>query len=340
MKKILLLNLIFLVVLSFSVNAQQTSCAFKLQEAENLYESGILDSIPSLLRSCINNKGFDDEELSRAYKLLVLTYLFEDYQEMAELTMLKFLKEFPEYEMKPTDPIEFKYLHNSYKTIPTFSVGLILGGNYSYARIIEPYYQSGLEDYNGEYTAGLKFQGGLQLKKYINDKIDINLDIIYTFKSFEYNSVQLEYNTKYTENQSLLSIPVSATYSFKFNLFDPYVRLGLSADYLLKASADFVRDDDVKESGYDITSDRNPLNISALVGGGIKYNIKMGYLMIDLRYHYSFMNLVNDEYRYTDSQGNNLKYDNFKYIDDDFTLNNFYFSFGYVYSFYTTKRNQ
>ena len=65
----------------------------------------------------------------------------------------------------------------------------------------------------------------------------------------------------------------------------------------------------------------------------------MGYIMIDLRYNYGFINVVNDDYRYIDSQGNTLKYANFNYIDDDFTLNNFYFSFGYVYSFYRTKRN-
>lgn len=340
MKKIVLFSSIFLIVFSFVANAQQSSCAFKLQEAENLYESGILDSIPSLLRNCINNKGFDEEELSRAYKLLVLTYLFEDYQEMAELTMLKFLKEFPEYEIKPTDPIEFKYLHDSYQTIPTFSVGVLLGGNYSYARIIEPYYQSGLEDYNGEYSATLKFQGGFQFAKYINEKIDINLDVIYTLRSFDYTNNQLTYKTEYTENQTLLSFPISATYDFKLKKIEPFVRLGFNVDYLLSAEGDFVRDQDVKESGYNITSGRNPLNISAVAGGGIKYNIKMGYLMIDLRYHYSFMNIVNEEYRYTDSQGNNIKYANFNYVDDDFTLNNFYFSFGYVYSFYKTKRNK
>lgn len=340
MKKILLFSSIFLIVFSFAANAQQSSCAFKLQEAENLYESGILDSIPSLLRNCINNNGFDEEELSRAYKLLVLTYLFEDYQEMAELTMLKFLKEFPEYEIKPTDPIEFKYLHDSYQTIPTFSVGLLLGGNYSYARIIEPYYQSGLEDYNGEYSAVFKFQGGLQFTKYINDQIDINLDVIYTLRSFDYSAKQLEYDITYSENQSLISFPVSATYDFKVKMLEPFVRIGVNTDYLLSATADFTRDIDIKENGYDITGDRNTINISALVGGGVKYNIKMGYIMIDLRYHYSFMNLVNDEYRFTDSQGNNIKYANFNYVDDDFTLNNFYFSFGYVYSFYKTKRNK
>ncbi|MCK5170420.1 MAG: hypothetical protein KAQ75_11125, partial [Bacteroidales bacterium] len=113
----LYLSVIFLLLFSSIALAQQTDCAFKLEEAENLYETGILDSIPAMLRSCVI-EGFDDDELIRAYKLLILTYLFEDYQEMAEFTMLKFLKKFPEYELKAIDQVEFKYLYNSYQTVP------------------------------------------------------------------------------------------------------------------------------------------------------------------------------------------------------------------------------
>jgi len=340
-KIILYTSVLILSILSIVANAQVSDCAFKLEEAEALYETGILDSIPTMLRACITYNGFDDEELARAYKLLILTYQFEDYQEMAELTMLKFLKKFPEYELKATDPVEFKYLYNSYQTIPTFSLGIIIGGNYSFTRIIEPYSIDNTGDYSGEYTSFIKLQGGLQLKKYINDEIDINLDIIYTIKSIEYNIDQLNSHTKYTENQSMFSFPVSGTYEFKMGKWNPFVRVGVNLDYMLTAKADFelkypdIAALNIKETDVDIIDDRNPVNISALVGGGLKYNIKMGYIMLDLRYYYSFMNNVNGDNRYND-----LKWANYNYIDDDFTLNNFYFSLGYVFSFYQTKQNK
>jgi diaminopimelate decarboxylase len=78
-------SILILFFVSVSSLAQESECAFKLQEAESSYETGVLDSIPTMLRSCINNNGFNDEELARAYKLLIKTYLFEDFQEMAEL---------------------------------------------------------------------------------------------------------------------------------------------------------------------------------------------------------------------------------------------------------------
>ncbi len=334
--------ILLLILMSLSSKSQENTCAFKLEEAEALYETGILDSIPSILRSCISNDGFDDEELSRAYKLLILTYLFEDYQEMAELTMLKFLKEFPEYELKATDPVEFTFLYNSYQTIPSWSIGIIAGGNYSFARIIEPYYMDNSNEYKGEYKTGISFQAGLQLKKYITDEIDINLDIMYTAKTFEYSIEQINTTTNYLENQSLLSVPLSGTYDFNYGKWDPYVRIGISLDYLLGAKADFEKiypsdqsQYNIKETDVDIIDDRNLFQISALIGGGVKYNIKMGYVMLDVRYHYNFTNIVNGENR-----NSSLKWANYNYIDDDFTVNNIYFSLGFVYPFYKTKQSK
>lgn len=343
MKLVHYISVFILFIVSLNTLAQENSCAFKLEEAESLYETGILDSIPSMLRSCIANDGFDDEELSRAYKLLILTYLFEDYIEMAELTMLKFLKEFPEYELKVTDPVEFTYLYKSFETIPTFSVGFIGGGNYSMARIIEPYGTDGSSDnYQGDYSAGLYFQAGLQLKKYITEEIDIELDIMYTRKTFDYTNELLDYTNRYSEDLQMLSFPLSGTYDFKLGNFYPYARIGVNLDYIFSAKADFFNDYDndaldKKDSDVDIMNngDRKDYNISALVGGGLKFYFKKGYLMLDLRYYYNFTNAVNGENRYDD-----FKLGKYNYVDDDFAVNNFLFSVGYVIPFYKTKQSK
>jgi hypothetical protein len=328
-------SVLILFLWSFSLSAQESNCAFKLQEAEAMYETGILDSIPAMLRACINNGGFDKEELASAYKLLIKTYLFEDYEEMAELTMLKFLKKFPEYEIKPTDPVEFTYLYKSYQTVPLYSIGVILGGNYSYVRIIEPYSYGDTEEYTGEYSSGFNFQFGLQLKRYINDNIEVNLDGIYTMKQFYYEITQNNVKTVYDEYQTVLSFPLTGTYDFKLGVWSPYLRVGANFDYLLKASAYFERDDQ-KESDVDISGERKEYNISAVLGGGVKWNIKKGYLMLDVRYHLGFMNIVNTDTRLTQD----YKWDKYGYIDDDFALNNLFVSFGFVYPFYRTRQNK
>lgn len=334
---------VFLLLLISSLSiAQQTDCAFKLEEAENLYETGIFDSIPGMLRSCVN-EGFDDDELARAYKLLILIYLFEDYKEMAELTMMKFLKKFPEYELKAIDQVEFKYLYNSYQTIPVWSVGVIVGGNNSFVRIITPYSIDNTEKYSPDYSVSeaITFQGGVQLKRYINDNIDINLDLIYTLKGFHYELKQFDFTTKYDEKQKIFSFPISGTYDFRLGTWSPFLRVGFNVDYMFNASADFYKIYDElsnlendKEIDVGIIKDRNALNISALIGGGLKYNIKSGYLMLDLRYHVGFLNNTNADNRYDNLKGR------FGYIDDDFALSNFFVSVGYVRSFYRTKQNK
>ena len=334
--KLFILLSIFILFSTFS-KAQQSNCALKLDEAENLYEMGDLDSIPAMLRSCIKD-GFEDAELSRAYKLLIRTYLFEDYQEMAELTMMKFLKKFPEYEIKANDPVEFTYLYNSYQTIPLYSIGFIGGINYSFARIITPY-SIYPEKYSPEYSVSeaLSYQVGAQLKRYINENIELNLDVILTIKGFHYELKQYDFLTEYDEKQTILSFPVSGVYDFKLGTLSPFVRLGANIDYMLSAKADFHIKSSLgkdKEIGYNISDDRNPLNISVLIGGGVKYNIKSGYFMLDLRYHMGFMNNTNGDNRH-----NNLK-EKFGYIDDDFALSNFFISVGYVRSFYRTKQNK
>ena len=55
--------------------------------------------------------------------------------------------------------------------------------------------------------------------------------------------------------------------------------------------------------------------------------------MLDLRYNFGLTNNVNGENRYKDDEEWSL----YQYVDDDFSINNFYMSLGYVYSFYKTK---
>lgn len=329
-----------LILLTGGLYAQQSDCAIKLDEAENLYEMGELDSIPSLLRECVR-EGFDNEELSRAYKLLIRTYLFEDFQEMAELTMLKFLKKFPEYEIKANDPVEFKYLYNSYKTIPVFSIGVIGGINYSFVRIIEPYSLSNTEDYSGEYSVStMGYHVGLQLKKYITDEIEINVDGIYSSSKFDYSLNQLESNIEYSETQVNLSFPISGTYDFKLMNFRPFVRLGVSIDYMISSNASLNRSfvnnssDPLTGPDIDMLENRNTLNFSLLAGGGIKYDLKKnGYLMFDLRYYFGLTNNVNADNRYSNDEL--IWY--YNYIDDNFSVNRLLISVGFVYPIYKTK---
>ncbi|MBU8892313.1 MAG: PorT family protein [Bacteroidales bacterium] len=331
-----------LLLISISVFSQQSDCSFKLEEAESAYESGILDSIPSLLRDC-TKEGFDDDELARAYKLLILTYLFEDYQDMAEFTMLKFLKKFPEYELKANDQVEFTYLYKSYQTVPVYSIGVMGGMNYSFVRIIDPYSLGSSTDYSGDYSvSGMGYQFGLQFERYINEKINIDLGAFFVNRKFNYQITQLDFTTiDYDESQSVISVPLTGTYDFSYKFLNPYVRIGFGIDYIIGASSGIKRiidggtQEDITGPDLDILNDRNTLNYDAIVGGGLKLKTKKGYGLLDLRYHFGLNNIVNSESRYSDGE----KTFYYNYADDNFSLDNFYISVGYVFSFYKTKES-
>ena len=61
-----------------------------------------------LLQPCIE-RGFTPEERLSAYKLLILCQIYNDDIGGAHEGMLAFLKKYPEYELSPTDPDEFRF---------------------------------------------------------------------------------------------------------------------------------------------------------------------------------------------------------------------------------------
>jgi hypothetical protein len=102
-----LLYFVLHVLLPVSVYSQKTgSCAEKLESAQSLFDRGQVLQVPSMLQECMKS-GFNREESLAAYKLLIQSYLFEDKLELADSTMLAFLKKNPEYKVSPTDHSSF-----------------------------------------------------------------------------------------------------------------------------------------------------------------------------------------------------------------------------------------
>ena len=129
--------LIFACLPLFPVYSQE-DCSTKIQEAQRYYDQGMIDEIPSMLAPCMAD-GFNRTQKIEAYKLIIMSYLFDENQFEAEKTMLEFLKKYPEYEIMPNDPVEFVYLFESYRTASVFSFGLSGGLNFTDPRIIEPF---------------------------------------------------------------------------------------------------------------------------------------------------------------------------------------------------------
>lgn len=344
-------KILYLIVITFlgapSFQAfSQNDCATILEEAQSYYELGFFDSIPSILKNCMK-EGFTNDELQRAYRLLILTYTFNDNQEEAKKTMLAFRDKFPEYELRPSDPVEFSNYYKSFETKPVYSIGVLFGGNLSEVTLLQPYSISSIDNYSPEYYSGLSYQINLQIKRYLTEKIELNLDLIYASANFGMDANIYDSNNQplsrieYYEYFSELRVPLSGTYDFELGNLIPFARAGIGLSYLLSSNASITRTytdlsglTDVTGPDIDKTVSRNQIDLYLLLGGGLKYKFSKGYLILDVRYNMGLMNRVDEENRYDELS--DIEIYKFHYIDDDFKFNSLTFSLGYVFSIYKT----
>lgn len=328
-----------------SVCSQEEDCVFKLREAEKLYQQGLIEEIPDLINECIQ-EGFSKEDRLQAFKLLILTYLFEDEIQKAEDAMYNFIKKYPEYEIVPTDPLDFVYLYESYKAVPIVSFGASVGYSLANTTISERYGTHDLTSTHGDFNqSGLGLQLGLKVNFFVYENTEVNLEFLYAQNKFEYVDEEL-YDFAYLsfdETQTRLDIPVSVTYDFDIkSRFTPFARLGCNFGILMNSNAlssvTYTDDSHEKKTGpdMDISNQRNPFNYWGILGTGIKYKIPKGYLMADVQYNLGLSGQTNENERYSDFDQAFYYY----HLDDNFKLNTLNFRLGYIYTIYKPTKKK
>ncbi len=338
--------LITALFLSFFCNPSQSqdNCSQILEEAELLFDQGIIEEVPELLSECLE-RGFSPEEKMRAQKLVILAYLFDNKTREAEDVMRSFLRDNPEYEAHPDDPAEFSLLLSEFRTIPFLSMGFFSGGNLSSASVLEHY-----GPYNpnrGEGQFAMKppgFQAGGAINILLTSRLELNLEGIYTINSFSYSNLQYGFANVYMEEtHQRVEFPVSFTFDLAANRCRPYLRIGGSYGLLMGAQSDYKRSysgtgdaifSPVETLEVDISDRRNQDFLNAIAGIGVKFKIPRGHFYFDLRYFYGLSDLVNPDGRWSQDA-----VFSFYTADSDFHLDYMTFSIGYRYSFYRTKRN-
>lgn len=320
--------------------AQQEDCAFKLREAQKLYDAGRIENVPEMLQPCIE-KGFTQEERLSAFKLIILCQIYADDLDKAHQEMLSFLKRYPEYELSATDPDEFRFIFEQYRTRPVLDLGAFAGVNRTHGLISQPYSPFNLNKEKPKYTPdGFAFQAGALINFYASSSIQISLEPMYAQANFqlEYENTVLEgfKELDHFERQSFLYIPLSGTYEFVVGNFRPYVRLGVQLGLLFNNKTSttegiFTGPDE------DNLENRNQLNYWVFGGGGVKYKLNRGYFFLDMRYNVGLNKyLISADRRFTQENHNWV----YMYQDSDFRLNSFMIGVGYARSFYNPKRTQ
>jgi hypothetical protein len=324
-----------------AVKAQE-DCAATLSKAQKLYDAGVIEQIPQMLQQCLN-RGFSDEEKLQAYKLIIMSYLFDNNTVKADKAMLDFLKRYPEYELLPSDPAEFVQLFKTYRTYPIASFGIIAGTNINSVNVTKIYIDPKIK---GSYaTSGFNYQFGLSFKRYLIDKLDINLEALYSLNSYKYSATVTSGNSlDFTESMNSVILPITAIYSpFTFENFTPFLRGGLSFSYLLTSTASISQKiKDVEKPNpfpdIDILDYRVPFQVKPVLGAGINYNLKHGNLYFDVRYNFGIMNHVNINKKIEDNQDIFDALWTYEYRDNYFKINNLCFSIGYFYKFYKPEK--
>jgi hypothetical protein len=291
--------------------------------------------------------GFTHNQKIEAYKLIILSYLFDDNQFEAEKTMVEFLKKFPEYEIMPNDPVEFVYLFESYRTTSVFSFGLTAGFNLTDPRIIEPYTVFDLTNVTLNDNMKTGFQVGIGVGRYVSRKMLLNLEFYLAESQYSFtdkitiplpgtNGIN---SVIYTEKLYRLELPVTISYEINAKKVHYFIRAGLSGSSITGVNGAATRKFSEEQSPvtgeyHSVKVSRKKMYYSAILGTGLRYKVPRGVVTLDLRANLGLTNIVKPETRYSNLELATQTY----YLDDDFTVNTFSLSAGYYFSFYKPKK--
>lgn len=367
MKKLIYIAFVLLVSPVFAqiIEAETDPCLLNLNNAETAYEGGNIELIPSLVKECLDQNGYSKENKTKAYKLLIDSYIFQGENDSADLYMVKFLKFNPEFRTsEQTDRREFIDLHAAYRNYPVFGIGGKLGLGLGQLVVINEFGTHNIESSSltSNYKVQLGFSGEIYAAYHPHRDGEVFMDLGYVNYRFQEETTLFNYNFpaqssdgqetrsyyNYTETVNSLNLSLGYKYMFRKNVYSkvvPYIGVGIRGGLLLRSNISAERfiisesQTTIKGSDLDIKHLRNNWNAWATGIIGMKFKIPKGNVLVELGYDYNLYNISNPDERYNLSQEatNELLFKYF-YVSNDFRLNNFFFKVGYNYNFYIPKK--
>ena len=349
---------------SISIYGQTATedCGQKLSHAEAEFSAGHFYTIPSILKECLEGSELSKDQQVRGYLILCQAYLIIDDPGSAGDSYLKLLEADPEFVPNDTDhPIDIVYLSRKYTATPIFTPHFRFGVNTSFFRSIysitpEPY---GVTNQR-PLTIGIQLGGGLDWN--IDDNFSLCVELDFSLRGYQriQNGIGNTDESSVVASQSWLDMPLYAKYTFAANeKLRPFGYVGFAVSYLFSASNQFTYTDN-KPTGAKLVSEgpaesvidqRNQLNRSWLVGGGVRYKIGHNFVYADLRYMGGLSNIANQATIYYEDPANidNAQIGNpdnylssnttrYHYVSDLFRLDNLSLTVGYVHPLYKPRK--
>lgn len=335
-----------------------TDCLTTLSHAESEFSAGRFYGIPEMLGSCLKGNRFSNEEQVRVYMLLTQVYLLTDNPAAADDAYLKLLNANPEYVPSDADPIEIVYLSKKFTSTPIFTPHYKVGGNFSTRSILNAETTSSTPDSTQVSRTGLvgwTLGGGVEWNA--TDNLGIGLEGFLSQRRFKTTISHLfkHDDGKSEERQLWLDIPIYARYQWHKGNIRPFVYAGGSLNLLLSAKIEESFNDRTESVGSEGGDQVNPtegtarsimyrrvfLNRSLVFGGGAKFKVGKNFILVDLRYMPGLSNVANhkrNNYSSRDRDGLDPSLTQFAQIGDEFRVNSFSLSVGYVVPIYNPRK--
>jgi len=305
-----------------------------LSEARKLYEDGEPDNIHQMLKPYLK-KGLSSKEKKEAYKLIILSYLFDDLKQEATKVLKEYMDRYPEFDTAHNDPNDLKYLYRlkGFDSKIVFSFGAVGGINSSKPNVIESFNTNDQIESIKLVNAEIQPVYGIQINGRIVDHLDFRMDALYNTGKFSFEQVvDADDITFYNETYNHITIPFWIVPYYSYKKHRVYLKLGGGINYTLNSKAQAKRGS-ISDSFDDIGDKR--IAMTSFVGGGlgVSFKIPRGFISVDGSYLNGLNSIVDADQRdFEDILA--IEYD---YVDDDFKLNNMIFTVSYVFQFYKLK---
>jgi hypothetical protein len=332
-----------LTIANVFASEEKESCTEVLDKARDLYDDGKLLQVPTYLQACLQD-GFTKPQKLEAYRLVILSYIFNDDPEKADEAMLALLNTDPEYRPdEKVDPIEYVTLFNTFRTKPTISYGIVAGPNYSGLRVMNRFTTNSETDNAFKTKAKWGGQIGVHADWFLSESFFLSSELTLSYVAFSLSEKLMDYTTlTYDENQIRLGLPLYVKYEKMIgNKWKPFIGIGGGAELMLSSSALITRindqgDNDASGPTLNRMNGRNPFQTFLGAQVGAKYKLGYGFIYADLRYQYGLSNLTKTDNRWSEEE---LLY-YYGYVDSDVSLAGIQFQVGYLKNIYNPKKKK
>jgi hypothetical protein len=343
----------------------QNNCEANLTQAQEWLDQGRLNGISALLNACLNN-GFTKEQKVQAFRILTMTYLYNDDPYAAEQSYLALLAEDPEYQLLDTDPIELEHLGEQYITTPIISWRFMVGANTSFITVIHENGTYNINDSQQKYTPDFGFNVNGAVDVHFSKMVSITAGLELSSHKFRYSNQFFEgtvqtlgatqtVSDEQTKEENFIeaSLPISIKLDFPINNsgWSVYAYGGYSINYnwLYRADLRITPGDAGSGSNVQATVSGPKLDIgiirkdwtqSFLGGVGVKKRFGYKYGFIDIRYKGGLTNLLQEEKQFSFENNEELQEYTFTYamVDDDFRLNALSINVGVIIPMYRPRK--